>query len=81
MSALVPEFLVSVTWSETDFVALERYFGARTPALPRTPAATRFVALVDGFGKEKWNVAGAEATDDGLVPLPEPGTDGSAEEP
>jgi hypothetical protein len=50
----------------TDFVALERYFGARVPS------DARLAELVVGFGNEKAKVAVADPTDAMFVPPPPP---------
>src|ERR1700738_1865156 len=49
MSVAVPWLFVSVTWTESDAVALERYAGRR-------------FAELDAFGKTKVNVADAFST-------------------
>ena len=63
MSALPAAALfVSVTWIVTDFVADDRYFGARVPSDARA-------AELVGFGNE--NVKVADPTDC-VVPPPDP---------
>src|ERR1700760_4597781 len=62
MSAFELEFFVSVTWSEIDFVAEDRYFGDLSVAVLRA------FELVPSFGNVKTNVALAESTGAPVVP-------------
>ncbi len=76
MLAFVPAFSALVTWIETDFVALERYFGVRDVA-DRVVDEPLF-----GLGNEKWNVAVAAPLYAELSPPPPfDGTIGRLDEP